>query len=540
MKIWLLDEEKFISINNIPEVTNPVSFEAGMVPTTDGLFSNEIFGMNTSDRRHHWAYIDLHNHFISPKVYITLKALNRNFESIMYGTKKFKIVNGVLETDENGGTGIEWLYKNWDKINFQKNDSNKRNSRIDMLNSSKKDTIFFRKFAVLPAFYRDVNLQSNAGGHPKVPEINDMYSQIIRNITIIQDATSFDMMINAVIGKTQNLLLDIYNLLKDKVTGKNGHLRRYVMAKSVDYCARIVITAVPYDSRSVQEQKVDFEHTGVPMSQCCAQLTPFIIHWLTTWFKTNVIDIGNQFPVLDKNGNHVYVKLRNPDIVFNEEYFDKKLTRWINNPASRFEPIELPINRNYAYAKDIPDPVYLRFKGYQTNITTMQRDSKLITDDGNKIYIERRMTWTDLLYMAAYEMSTNKHVVITRYPMLDYLGTFISKIHVLSTRQTIPMIINGTLYETYPLVDLSVPQGRIESLFIDSYKLCPLYLAGIDGDHDGDQITSKILFSVEANEEAERIMFSKSNLIAIDGKSIRTIGNEGIQTLYTMTRFHKV
>lgn len=57
-------------------------------------------------------------------------------------------------------------------------------------------------------------------------------------------------------------------------------------------------------------------------------------------------------------------------------------------------------------------------------------------------------------------------------------------------------------------------------------------------DHDGDQITSKILFSKEANMEAEEIMYSKSNILTIDGESIRKIGNEGIQTLYTLTRFH--
>ena len=51
-------------------------------------------------------------------------------------------------------------------------------------------------------------------------------------------------------------------------------------------------------------------------------------------------------------------------------------------------------------------------------------------------------------------------------------------------------------------------------------------------DHDGDQITSKFIFTKEANEEAERIMVSKSNILTIDGGSIRSIGNEGIQCYY--------
>jgi hypothetical protein len=120
--------------------------------------------------------------------------------------------------------------------------------------------------------------------------------------------------------------------------------------------------------------------------------------------------------------------------------------------------------------------------------------------------------------------------------MLDYFGKYFTRIYVMSTRDTIPMIINDILYDEYPKIDLNLPKGRIESLFIDSYKLCPVYLPGLSGDHDGDQITSKIIFSKEANEECEEKMFSKANILTVDGTSIRTIGNEGIQTLYTLTR----
>lgn len=539
MKIWLLPQEEFANINNLREVTNPVSFEKGMVPTSDGLFSNEIFGMNTYDRKHTWAYIDLKNHYLTPKAYVTLKALNRNFEAIIYGTKKFRIEMGVLVPDEeNGGTGIEWLYKNWEKLNFQKNDSNKRNSRIDMLNNYKKDDIFVTKFAVCPAFYRDVNLQGNSNGRPKIPELNDKYTGILRNVSIIESATNFDFMINSVIGKTQTLLNEIYDMMKEKINGKNGYLRRSILGKSIDYCGRIVITATPYDNESVEDQHINFYYTGVPLSHCCAQLTPFIIWWLKGYFRANVIAHKDQFPVLNSDMKTVYVHLDNPEIEFNEDYLDKCLTRWINNPSSRFDFIELPIRQDDREKYKIKGPRYLTLKGYNYATTTMARRAYKTQNQDGVRFIERPMTWTDLLYMAAFDVSEDKHVEITRYPMLDYLGTFISRVYVISTRKTTPMIINDKLYETYPIIDPTLARSRIEAQFIDSYKICPLYLAGLDGDHDGDQITSKIIFSKEANEEAERIMVSKSNILTIDGASIRSIGNEGIQTLYTLTKFH--
>lgn len=538
MKIWLLDEEKFIKLNNLKEVSNPISFEKGMVPTEDGLFSNTIFGMNIYDRKHTWAYIDLKGHYMNPKAYITLKTLNRNFESVIYGTKNYTIKDGVLEEDENGGTGLEWLYKNWEKINFKKNESGKRNSRIDMLNNHKKDEIFFTKWAVCPAFYRDVNISSNTSGKPKVPEINDLYTGILRNVAILQDGTSFDFMLAAVGGKIQSLLVDIYNLMKDKVTGKTGYLRRSILGKSIDYCGRIVITATPYDKNCVEDQHINFYNTGVPLSHCCAQLTPFIIWWLNGFFRTRVISQKDQFLVYNDKGEKVYVHLDNPEVVFNDDFIDRNLTRWINNPSSRFDIIELPIKEDDKKKFGIKKPKYLKLAGYSYETTTMAKADFNSGSSANGKELHRDLTWTDLLYQAAMDVSEDKHVVITRYPLLDYLGTYFSRIYVMSTRETVPMIINGKLYDEYPKIDLNMAKGRIEASFIDSYKICALYLSGLGGDFDGDQITSKMLFSKEANEEAERIMMNKTNLLTVDGGSIRSIGNEGIQTLYTMTKFH--
>jgi hypothetical protein len=538
MNIWLLNEEKFIKLNNLKEVTNPVSFEKGMIPTEDGLFSNTIFGMNVYDRKHNWAYIDLKGHYLNPKAYITLKSLNRNFEAVVYGTKNFSIKDGLLVEDENGGSGLEWLYKNWDTINFKKNESSKRSSRIDMLNNHKKDEIFFTKWAVCPAFYRDVNMSDKSTGKPKIPEINDLYAGILRNVAIVEEGTTFDFMLSAVGGKIQGLLVDIYNLMKDKVTGKSGYLRRSILGKSVDYCGRIVITATPYDKNSVEDQHINFYNTGIPLSHCCAQLTPFIVWWVNGYFRTRVISHKDQFPVLNDKGEKVYVHLEEPEIVFNDDYIDRNLTRWINNPSSRFDLIELPIREEDKKKFGIKKTKYLTLEGYSYTTTTMARTAYKNHNNDDGSFVNRPLTWTDILYQAAMDVSEDKHVEVTRYPILDYLGTYFSRIYVISTRLTVPMIINDKLYDEYPLVDLQMPKGRIEASFIDSYKLCPLYLAALGGDHDGDQITSKILFTKEANEDAERIMMSKSNVLTVDGSSIRTIGNEGIQTLYTLTKFH--
>lgn len=528
MKCLLLDPKRFIQLNGYEPVTDPISFDNGMIPSKGGLFSTDIFGMALDDRRNRYSYIDLNRKFITPKAYISLKRINRNFEALIYGTKKFKIEDGVLVADENGGTGMDFLYKNWEKIKFEKNDSRERSERIDLLTNNKKDVIFIDKFIVIPAFYRDVNLQQTSSGSPRIPEINDLYNNILRNVNLINASNNFDIMINALIGKTQQLMIDVYNLLKSKIEKKNGYLRRSVMGKSVDYCARVTITAATYDTESWEDQIVDFEHTGVPLSFCLSMLTPFVLWWVKGYFKSFFENTKDSFPVILKNGEKVYVKLDSPELIFNAEYLENRLSRYINNPSSRFDKIEIPIRKQDREKYNIDYPVYARMSGYSTSITTMQKEENLI---------ERPLTWTDVFYMAAEDVSADKFVQVTRFPLLDYLGTLFTKISILSTRNTMPMIINNHLYKHYPVIDLNTKLQNLDALFIDSIKLFPPYLKAIGGDHDGDQITSKCTFTIEACDDAKKILYAKTNIISINGEGIRSIGNEGIQTMYTMTKF---
>ena len=107
----------------------------------------------------------------------------------------------------------------------------------------------------------------------------------------------------------------------------------------------------------------------------------------------------------------------------------------------------------------------------------------------------------------------------------------------LSTAETIPVTANGVEYKFYPVIDLSIPKSEIGYQFIEVTQMNNALLEGINGDYDGDQITLKSVFSQEANLEADRLMMNPTNFISINGSNIRTTKIEGIQTLYTMTRW---
>lgn len=51
------------------------------------------------------------------------------------------------------------------------------------------------------------------------------------------------------------------------------------------------------------------------------------------------------------------------------------------------------------------------------------------------------------------------------------------------------------------------------------------------------QISIRGIFTQEANEEARRLMKDKSFILNIQGENMRDTTNEGIQTIYMMTKF---
>mgnify|MGYP001027885381 CR=1 FL=1 len=530
MNAELLDIDKFEKMNSLQEVDDPICFDRGDVPTKGGVFSNEIFGLSVAERRENYGIIHLGSRYMTPKAFNALKMLNRNFEKLIYGTKNFRIdAEGQLVEDPDGETGIDFLYENWEKLNFIKNQSVKRTERVDLLVNNKKDVIFCIKWIVIPAFYRDVNRTSGSSGKTKVPEINDKYNEIIRCVRMIHSANTFDFMINNLKGKVQGLLYEIYNIFKMKLEKKNGYFRKFLMGKSDDYCSRNVITAVSFHSNTPGEQTIDFEHTGVPLYTACTLFTPFILWWVGRYFKNQLGDVKDSFPIWKKGSDKpIYVHLKDPEIEFNSDFLAKQLDRMVENPSSRFDTIPLPVVEEDMKRYGLKSYPQMIFRGRSGTVSTSENPSG---------QIERPMTWTDIFYMAAHDVTQDKHVEITRYPMLDYLGTYFSKMHIISTRETIPMVINDVVYPDYPKIVLD-DKGILDRYFVDALKIYPMYLPGLDGDHDGDQVTIKGLFSQEANEEAQRIIFSKINILTTDGDIIRSIGNEGIQTLFTLTRFH--
>jgi hypothetical protein len=178
----------------------------------------------------------------------------------------------------------------------------------------------------------------------------------------------------------------------------------------------------------------------------------------------------------------------------------------------------------------------MQFKGYQV---PDEEAAKRITD--GEISAEsyplsaRPLTWCDLIYIAALESARDKMALVTRFPMDSYWNQFPAKIKVISTIKTIPLMVNGTFYPNYPDIRIDDINKNSSNMFIDVALPNNVRLDSIGGDFDGDTISVKIPYSIEANEELRKAVESKIHYISLGGKNKMTTIHEGIQSLYQLT-----
>ena len=444
MKLILLDTEKFCRLNMLKEVTNPIVLDRGYTPTSDGLLSTYIFGTSTKDRKSTFAYIDLHCHVFHPVIYKYIRRMDNRVEGIIAGRIRVRIDSktGYLITDEEGNTGIDFLYNNWNKIKWPKNESKMRSDTIDLLAAYTKNEIFMSKQIVCPAFYRDVNLQSSKSGRPSIHKINRPYSKLIQLAGTL-DNGDFAFNLNYTKFMIQKTTIEIYDYFKNRIEKKRGLIKQNLLGKSTDYGARLVITNEEFIYNSVEEMPTSFYKTGVPVSYCMAMAAPFFTGWIQNFFIREFEDYQYKYPGYDvENKKPIYVELEDPRIQFSDEVVHEMMEEYLHSYEHRFDPI-------YLKTKDKRFPkITFRFKGYSV------ADPEFDPHDPEKLLSQRPFTLTDLMYLAAVNICEDKHIYITRYPMSDHLGIFPCGIAVLSTTVTEKMMIDGKEYPFYPKVEV--------------------------------------------------------------------------------------
>lgn len=529
-KIDPLDPLKLIKVNDLKEITNPIAFAKNNIPTSDGLISNEIFGITKFDRSNTYAYISLGDWFMHPLHYKIWTKMDSNIKAIIYETDYFKIdSSGNLVKDPEGNTGIKWLKKNIDNIKIKSTESTKRDRNIQFLKNH-RDTMFINNIIIIPAYYRDANTTS---GRPGLNEINKLYQSLLISVRSLKENADYGFTLNGTTrGRIQEQILTIYQWFSGSssnhefnnavgIPGKTGVLSNTNMNKTTDYAARLVLSAPELKVDKMEDMLVDLDHSAIPLSAVCSAFMPFMQFHIRRFFENEFSGI-NSYPYINKKNELEYIEIEDYQITFSDSVIKQELDLFQHGYADRFRAIYIPNKEN--------KEIYMHFKGYNTKNKNFNLDNP-----ENMPILERRLTWLDIIYQAAVEIVKDKHVLLTRYPIDSYFNQFPTKINILSTKETEPMIINNKLYNHYPKLRDSDIGSDTSNKFIDTMNICNCYLKAIGGDYDGDQVTVKGVWSDQANKELEQQLNSKKHYIGLDGKNTRTGSNEAIQCLYSLT-----
>ena len=347
-EIEQVDQKRLIKENDLQEITNPVTFNAGGA-SPDGLLSNEIFGITKEERANRFGYIDLHGTFLHPLVYKVWSALDKNIKSIVHGIDNFVIdSNGQIKQDPNGKTGIKFLKDNINKIKIRSTDSTKRDRVIEFLNIS-KPLMFITKYPVIPAFYRDVNTE---GGKVGVGDINKYYNSIIIASKALAEAQDYGLSLsNSQAGRMQEILLQVYNYFgagnpdaKGSGVGmpsKFGIIRRANLSKTTDYSSRLVITSPELKVEKLDDIEADMDYSVVPLASLSINFLPYMIFWLRNFFE-NEFSTRTTYTVHMKDGKVKEIPIQDYQIAFSDERIKDEINRFAHGYSNRFIPIKIP------------------------------------------------------------------------------------------------------------------------------------------------------------------------------------------------------
>lgn len=562
MKLDMFNLRDFIKVNHLQPVTSPIALTSSKMPNPDGIFSYEIFGYTSEDRKNIFSYIDLNGHFLHPQCVKTLNRLG-SLGKILSREKYAVVADGkihitTLEEFPEAETGIDFFYNNWEKIKWnsvaitttakEKDEDDlsfdKRN-RLKFFALLKKDEAFVDCWLVIPPYYRDMNTEDVTMGD----DINKLYNELISRANSLKSGFGFSSFSDLTKSRIQQLLMMIYDISMGPVTGKsvdikdNGALkgnskrsllRRNLIGRYLDFSGYSVISS---PSSSMAETVDDFVKFGtilLPLQTFMGMTKPFFVNYCSEFFENAASRIKSIYGA-------TLVKMDATQWSVTE--IDKLLTRFIKSASEKDSVILFN-----AIVKDENGK-------HEEEISIMIQESD---NPELKNAISRPMTFLDLIYIAAAEISKDKYSLNTRHPVTNYQNIYAAKMNVNTTNFTREVYISNIPgesvvkhYKHYPYISYS----EITKLYPnikDPNKKPDIYydlnrstvigngiIKSLGADYDGDMLFFRALFTKEANKEAENLIWKKTNFFFSDGslsRGISKIGKDCTMSLYQLTK----
>jgi len=519
LNIAIMDVEKFIKDHALKEVTSPLihnSSSSDFHP--EGLFSELIFAPVTSEERMtRHAFIRLNCKVLHPVIYQNLQAMKRFYVEIMAGReyaiwdKQEKDFIRSSETEEGADTGYSFFLKHFKEINFKKNQSLRREDKINIM-IKYKDRALIEYCIVIPAGIRDM---SEEEGRIEKGSINSLYTSLLSSTKAMPPFGNEDPLYDSVHFSIQRKVMEIYECLYNMVEGKKGFLQGKLAHRHIVGGTRNVITATNMEAPEPDSPQAHRPNeVKVPLYQAAKGFSSLVVYWMRLLFYSNVISQGSDsVSMIDPETNllgYVPIDDKDKDLLLTSNGIQKTIDRF-RDPDFRFRPVIVRSKGKpyylYLVYDDVKDIYIFR------NLNEFKQDYKG-TFDPKKLH---PLTYIEMMYIATYYASKGKYGLITRYPVTDQQSIFPSKTHLMSTApaRVVNFVTNastgaGELLPEYPVMGATVE---------DVLKFHPSKRAGLTADYDGDTVSWNPIYGKEANEECEKYCNSPQNYILPSGKT---------------------
>jgi hypothetical protein len=481
VNIELLSNDRKV-VANLSPITDP-SFYSGSSRTFNpkGLFSTEIFGSVMEPRRQRsFAYIDLNTKILHPVLYRNMEKVAKFYTEVITGKSHAvwddKAKTFIKSNELDGETGYSFFLKHFKDIVFERNDSLRRNARIDVLDKY-RSTGTYDFLLVMPPGLREV--EEGSDGNIKVDEINDFYRSIIghaSNIDKLDVNNPYNDNTKSLIQRNFNA---IYDLLFSYLKGKTGVIQAKFFKRKLEHGTRSILTAAEMQvSELYGPQKQSIDEAALGLYQTLKGALPLA----TFAIKTHPLVLGGINEDLTAQGiNPKTLLVESVNITAKERdsfTTDTGINGLINRMAKRrYRKRPVTVNGNYL-AMVYKDEANGTFRIVTDPITIDEARRKLLVP----------MNYMEFLYYITAPKLHGLPVWVTRYPSTGdesctpnwtYLKTSTAGLALKElddNDQIIEVGGDGYIYREWP-------SNTHE--YMDTIAVHPNKLLGYGGDHDG-------------------------------------------------------
>lgn len=441
-----------------------------------GLFSTEIFGpIGSKQRLTKPGYINLRMPILHPLAYKHLISLNKLYDGIMASKIVARYdpdIGDFVEDKTNGSTGYEYFMYYLPYLQFKNpSKSQDRENRIMLVNKCIPKDQHLDKLYVIPAGLRDYFV--DAKGRPNIDEINEIYRKILvatnllRNNNITQDNISqFDLPRY----KIQNLVLDVFEYIKNLLEGKKGFIEGKWAARAIMGGTRNVITAMNNNRFDLNDPNaIDVNQTVVGLYQYTKAIEPLAMHELTKRYILGIMNpYNNNVKIVDNKTMTTTIKtidVKSKDAWLKRDGLTKLFNR-IKQDVIKNEPAMVGDDYLLLIA-DMKDKIYI------------VRDTNNLPDGVTKKDL-RPITYGELIYLSVANTVKDVRCTVTRYPITQVGSIYPSRVYLMTTDKGRKVTVydedKEEVFYEYPI------QGR---LYTSSLSVQSVHTGRLGADFDG-------------------------------------------------------